>query len=399
MAKKFLKPILQVAVATTLVFSSVAPSYASANLSDNNHQVDKVSDLANQYKKYELGPEGLRQALEATGSNALVMDLYALTVLKQPDINFTNVVIIDSNLQNKIISDQSIARENAKVWLDQLKPQLIKTNENIINYDNRFEGYYDKLIEAAENKDKDALEARIKRLSRSVSKNKGEVDQLIVDLKDYRQKLQSDTQNLKADTNKLSSILKSQDAGIPLLKQQIESYHDAISKYNKVLIASSVSTSLGPVAIAGGIAVIATGAGTPLGVALIAGGTGLSGGGIAGIVLAKQGIDEAESEIKSITKELTDTEIQLALTTGIKQQTSNLTKTIDLAIDSLQNISTQWSTMDAKYRSLLSDIEFMSPEDLDLIKEDLSIAKMSWSNIRDYAQKLYVEEIKVVDSQ
>ncbi|RFA36576.1 enterotoxin [Virgibacillus dokdonensis] len=398
MSTKPLKTFVQATVVATLLFSSVAPSYASATVAEN-HQPNNIHELADNYKKYDLGPEGLRKALEATGSNALVMDLYALTVLKQPDINFSKVTIIDKGLQSKILTDQSIARENAKVWLDNLKPQLIKTNQNIINYDNRFEGYYDKLLQAAENRDKSALAARIKRLTRSVTKNKKEVDQLIVDLKDFRQKLQSDTQNLKKDTNQLTSILTSHDAGIPLLKQQIESYHDAISKYNSVLIASSVATSLGPIAIAGGIAVIATGAGTPLGVALIAGGTAATGGGITGIVLAKEGIDDAEAEIKSITKEVTDAEIQLALATGIKQQTSHLTETIDLAIDSLQNISTQWSTMDAKYRNLLSDIDFMSPSDLDLIKEDLEIAKMSWGNIRDYAQKLYVEEIKVVDNQ
>lgn len=389
---KKVKPILLSAMAATVIFSNIAPSYAYAETA-----VQQPVQV-NQHNEFDLGPDGLRNALETTGSNALVMDLYALTVIKQPDINFNNVNIVDNPLQKKILRDQKNARGNAKTWLDDLKPQLITTNQNIINYDNKFEGYYDRLVEAAENKDTKALAARLSRLANSVSDNKAAVDKLIVDLKDFRQKLQSDTQNLKGDTNELSTLLASQDAGIPLLQKQIETYYEAISKYNNILIASSVATAAGPLIIVGGIAVLATGAGTPLGIGLIAGGVGLAGGGITGVVLAKKGIDEAEAEIKNLTGKVTDAQIQLAGVTGIKQQMEYLTETIDIAIDSLQSISTQWNTMDAKYKSLLSNIAIMSPDDFDLLKEDLTIAKKSWGNIKEFAEKLYVEDTKVVDN-
>ncbi|SHH52315.1 HBL/NHE enterotoxin family protein [Virgibacillus chiguensis] len=390
---KKVKPILLSAMAATVIFSNIAPSYAYAETAVKQQPVQ-----VDQHKKFELGPDGLRDALETTGSNALVMDLYALTVIKQPDINFNNVNIVDNPLQKKILHDQKNARGNAKTWLDDLKPQLITTNQNIINYDNKFEGYYDRLVEAAENKDTKALAARLSRLANSVSDNKAAVDKLIVDLKEFRQKLQSDTQNLKGDTNELSTLLASQDAGIPLLQKQIETYYEAISKYNNILIASSVATAAGPLIIVGGVAVLATGAGTPLGIGLIAGGVGLAGGGITGVVLAKKGIDEAEAEIKNLTGKVTDAQIQLAGVTGIKQQMEYLTETIDIAIDSLQSISTQWNTMDAKYKSLLSNIAIMSPDDFDLLKEDLTIAKKSWGNIKEFAEKLYVEDTKVVDN-
>ncbi|WP_121640283.1 HBL/NHE enterotoxin family protein [Virgibacillus sp. Bac330] len=390
---KKVKPILLSAMAATVIFSNIAPSYAYAETAVKQQPVQ-----VDQHKEFELGPDGLRDALETTGSNALVMDLYALTVIKQPDINFNNVNIVDNPLQKKILRDQKNARGNAKTWLDDLKPQLITTNQNIINYDNKFEGYYDRLVEAAENKDTKALAARLSRLANSVSDNKAAVDKLIVDLKEFRQKLQSDTQNLKGDTNELSTLLASQDAGIPLLQKQIETYYEAISKYNNILIASSVATAAGPLIIVGGIAVLATGAGTPLGIGLIAGGVGLAGGGITGVVLAKKGIDEAEAEIKNLTGKVTDAQIQLAGVTGIKQQMEYLTETIDIAIDSLQSISTQWNTMDAKYKSLLSNIAIMSPDDFDLLKEDLTIAKKSWGNIKEFAEKLYVEDTKVVDN-
>ncbi|MGX4668458.1 non-hemolytic enterotoxin subunit B [Cerasibacillus sp. JNUCC 74] len=390
--KSFLLPIM----AVTIVFSNVVPSYAYAK---NTTQEQAQTDPTDIYNKFELGPDGLREAMKTTGSNALVMDLYALTVIKQPNISFKYVNSIETNLQKKILMDQDNARENAKEWLDQLKTQLIATNENIINYDNKFEGYYNKLLEATENKDTQALTARLTRLSNSVLENKREVDKLIVDLKQFREKLQTDTQKLKANTNQLSTILTSQDTGIPLFQKQIDAYYESISKYNNILIASSVATAAGPIAIVGGVAVLVTGAGTPLGIGLIAGGAGATGGGITGIVLAKQGIDQAQEEIKVLTGNIEEAQIQLASITAIKKQMEFLTDTIDLAIDSLQNISTQWSTMEAKYRSLVSNIDIMDPEDFELLKEDLVIAKTSWSNIKDFAEKLYVEEIKIVDHQ
>lgn len=229
--------------------------------------------------------------------------------------------------------------------------------------------------------------------------NKQAVDKLIVDLKKFREKLESDTKNLKAHTNEITTILASQETGIPLLKNQIETYYDAINKYNNILIGSAVATAVGPLAIVGGVVVLVTGYGTPLGVGLIAGGIGLTGGGTAGIVLAKKGIDEAEAQIKALTGEVTNAEIQLAGVTAIKQQMQYLTDTIDIAIDSLQNMSTQWNTMGAKYKSLIRNIDVLSPQEFDLLKEDLQIAKASWKNIKGYAENLYVEEIKVVDNQ
>lgn len=40
---------------------------------------------------YALGPEGLKKALAETGSHILVMDLYAKTMIKQPNVNLSNI--------------------------------------------------------------------------------------------------------------------------------------------------------------------------------------------------------------------------------------------------------------------------------------------------------------------
>ncbi|WP_410982161.1 HBL/NHE enterotoxin family protein [Bacillus cereus] len=401
MTKKPYKVMALSAIMAVVAAGNILPAhtYAAESATKPIPIHTSVSDASDKYSEYSLGPDGLRDAMERTGSNALVMDLYALTIIKQANVNFNGITTVDDSLKTKVVHHQDVARGNANQWLDTIKPQLISTNQNIINYNTKFQNYYDTLVTAVDNKDKATLTKGLTRLSTSITENKEKVDKLVEDLKKFRNKMTADTQNFKGDANQLTSILASQDAGIPLMQNQITTYNEAIGKYNAIIIGSSVATALGPIAIIGGAVVIATGAGTPLGIGLIAGGAAAIGGGTAGIVLAKKELDNAQAEIQKITGQISQAQLQVAGLTNIKNQTEYLTNTIDVAITALQNISNQWYTMGSKYNSLLQNVESISPNDLVFIKEDLSIAKDSWKNIKDYAEKIYAEDIKVVDTK
>ncbi|EJR90577.1 non-hemolytic enterotoxin lytic component L1 [Bacillus cereus VD196] len=360
---------------------------------------DVVADVKNKYSEYSLGPEGLRDAIVKTGSNTLVMDLYALTIIKQANINFEGVKVVEESLKQKVINHQDIARINAKKWLNVIKPQLIITNQNIINYNTKFQNYSNTLVEAIDNKDKETLSKGLTRLSASITENKVKVEKLVNDLKKYRNKMTEDTQNFKGNAFKISSILSSQDAGIPLLQEKMTTYNMAANKLNMIIIGSAIGTALGPIAIVGGVYLVATGGGAPLGLVLIAGGTAALGGGITGVVLAKRELDNAHMEIQKLAGNITDVQLQVANLTNIKNQTEYLTSTIDIAINSLQNISSQWQRMGSKYSSLIQNIQSINPEELAFIKEDINIAKASWNDIKGYAEKIYAEEIKIVDNE
>ncbi|EEM17460.1 enterotoxin [Bacillus pseudomycoides] len=401
MTKKPYKVMALSAIMAVVAAGNILPAhtYAAESTTKPIPIHASVSDASDKYSEYSLGPDGLRDAMARTGSNALVMDLYALTIIKQANVNFNGITTVDDSLKTKVVHHQDVARGNANHWLDTIKPQLISTNQNIINYNTKFQNYYDTLVTAVDNKDKATLTKGLTRLSASITENKEKVDKLVADLKQFRNKMTTDTQNFKGDANQLTSILASQDAGIPLMQNQITTYNEAIGKYNAIIIGSSVATALGPIAIIGGAVVIATGAGTPLGIGLIAGGAAAIGGGTAGIVLAKKELDNAQAEIQKITGQISQAQLQVAGLTNIKTQTEYLTNTIDVAITALQNISNQWYTMGSKYNSLLQNVESISPNDLVFIKEDLNIAKDSWKNIKDYAEKIYAEDIKVVDTK
>ncbi|MGG2092546.1 HBL/NHE enterotoxin family protein [Bacillus sp. S13(2024)] len=399
MTKKPYKVMALSTLIAAMAAGGIMPSYASAAENITKPAPIYAKDVADKYAEYSLGPEGLKDAVAKTGSNVLAMDLYALTILKQANANFNDITAVKDDLKSRIIQHQGVARGNANHWLDDLKPQLIGTNQNIINYNAKFQNYYDSLVAAVDNKDKATLANGLTRLSNSISANKAEVDKLVKDLKDFRTKLTSDTQGFKTDANEITSILASQDSGVPLLEKQISTNLESINKNNAILISASVATALGPIAIIGGAALVATGAAAGVGTTLIIVGVGGLAAGITGVVLAKQEIDRAQGEIQKLTGEISSAKAQVVGLTNLKKQTESLTETVDLAINALQNISNKWETMGAKYKNLLRDVNNVTPEDLAFVKEDLKTAKDSWSDVKKYAEDFQGSEIKVVEDK
>ncbi|TKI42160.1 non-hemolytic enterotoxin subunit B [Bacillus mycoides] len=382
------KPYKVMALSTliaTIAAGSITPSYASA--AENTTKPAPIyADAENNYPEYSLGPEGLKDALEKTGSNMLVMDLYALTVIKQANVNFDGITVINNDLQTSIKENHDASRKNAKQWLDGLKPQIIQTNQNIINYNTQFQNYYDTLVESVNSNDKEILKAVLTSLDDSISENRDAVDKLVQDLKAFRGKLELDTQNLKTDANKITDILSGQDAGIPLMQKQIETNQTLIDENNKVYIASSVATALGAY-------LTATIVFAPIG-------AGPLGGGIYGVVSSQQQIKTAQEEITKLTENISTAKQQVVKLTFLKDNTKNLTETIDAAITALENVKNQWQTMGAKYKSLNDNVDKINPDKLaTIIKVDLKIAKNSWEQVNKYAENIQKNEIKFVEEK
>ncbi|MDR4442629.1 HBL/NHE enterotoxin family protein, partial [Bacillus cereus] len=114
-------------------------------------------------ENYALGPEGLKKALAETGSHILVMDLYDKTMIKQPNVNLSNIDLGSGGgeLIKNIHLNQELSRINANYWLDTAKPNIQKTARNIVNYDEQFQNYYDTLVDTVKKKDKVSLKEGI----------------------------------------------------------------------------------------------------------------------------------------------------------------------------------------------------------------------------------------------
>ncbi|MEW9576654.1 HBL/NHE enterotoxin family protein [Bacillus toyonensis] len=371
------KPYKVMALSTliaTIVGGGIMPAYASAE--------EPAPIYANQdlkYPSYYLGPTGLDNAMKDTKSNMLVMDLYALTILKQADINLDGLPSVDNNLKTSIKANQDLTRENATYWLNNLKSGLVKMNQNIISYDTRFQNYSGYLLQYKN--DPDTQKALLTKLNGEISKNKKQVTDLVEDLKSFRTKLEKDTTNLKGNAEKIVNILTGQDAGIPLFQQQIEANKALIDENNKIYIGSSVATAFSVYLILSPFA--------PIGAA------GL-GGSIFGVVSSQQQIIKAQEEIIKLTQNISMAKLQSARLTVVQGDIKNLTDTIDKAIVSAENIKNSWDVMGTKYGSLIDSVQNF---DLELLAPELLTAQKHWMEIRKYAENIQSSEISFVEEK
>ncbi|PGB38383.1 enterotoxin [Bacillus toyonensis] len=369
------KPYKVMALSTliaTIVAGGIMPSYASAEA--------PAPIYANQdfkYPSYYLGPTGLDNAMKDTKSNMLVMDLYALTILKQADINLDGLPSVGDNLKTAIKANQNLTRENATYWLNNLKSGIVTTNQNIISYDTKFQNYSRYLLQYKNDPVK--LTALLTKLNAEISQNKDQVTKLVEDLKNFRGKLEKDTQNLKGNAEEIVNVLTGQEAGIPLFQKQIETNKALIDENNKIYIASSVATAAGAYLVLSPFA--------PIGAPIL-------GGGIYGVVSSQQQIIKAQEEIITLTQNISMAQLQSARLTIVQSDIKNLTDTIDKAIVSLENIKTAWDGMGTKYDSLIKSAKAVDPEFLAMdITADLDTAKDHWEQIRKYAENIQSSEI------
>lgn len=304
-----------------------------------------------------LGPAELQRVTADVAANTIVIDAYANTIR---DTVLPDVPSVHTELRSAVQKHGQTAKANAKEWLYTIKPQLAKTNEAIIAYNDTFQQHYDTLRSAVEKEDVPQIEKEVKQLYESVLQNKGEVEAVVEKITAFRNKLAEDTKNFKESANQLTSVLASTNASIPALQREIEQ-QNAIIKSGNILIGT-------------GSALCA------LIVGCIAGGPMIADG-----VNKKK---EANAAIEKIKNRISITEREVVLLTDLKQKLTDMTAMIDAAITSLQNVANNWHTIGAKYHTLLKNIHVISPEELLFIKEDLQTAKDSWYELKKYAEQV-----------
>lgn len=396
--KKIPYKVLTLATLATIVTTSnILPIRAFAA-----EQV--VQQATNQDDTYKLGPEGLEQALADTGSNMIVMNLYAKTINAQPDVDLSGMPLGEEGqaLTKQIHKDQGIARTNANYWLNTAKPKIQDVTRDIINYNTQFQNYYTSLVDAVKKGDKVTLKEGLGDLLDTLTKNSKDVEEVVSMLKQFKEKLYTDSTQLKRDvdgtdgTVGLTSILAGEDALIPELKKEIESLRKTQQEHLDNVLGWGIGGGLGTIILLGGaiagtvIVVVTGGTATPLVVGalgtLAAAGIGL--GTASGIMLEKnlKSYDQISKKIGTLSEQADQAQKAIISLTAAKSDLTALYQTVDKAIDALTGIKKQWDTMAANYQILLEDVDNMQFQKMALIIDGLKSAKMEWNDIYKNAE-------------
>ncbi|MDZ3952375.1 HBL/NHE enterotoxin family protein [Bacillus thuringiensis] len=387
-----------------LTFSALATVTTATNGTTIHALVQKQTVQEQGIGNYALGPEGLKKALAETGSHILVLDLYAKTMIKQPNVNLPKIDLGSegAELIKNIHLNQELSRINANYWIDTAKPKIQKTTRNIVNYDEQFKNYYDILVDTVQKKDRIGLKEGLNDLITTIHTNSKEVTEVIKMLQEFKAKLYTNSTDFKNNVGGpdgkggLTALLAGREALIPQLQTEIEKLNATQKEHFNNVLAWGIGGGLGTAvlvigAIAGTVIIVVTGAtATPLVVggltSLAAAGVGL---GTATGVMASNHMNAYNEISKKIGELSTKVDIAgkavISLTTA-KDTLTTLYQTVDQAIMSLTNIQQQWNIMGANYKDLFDNIDQMHDHKLSLIPDDLKAAKQGWNDIHNDAE-------------
>ncbi|MCQ6530992.1 alpha-helical pore-forming toxin family protein [Bacillus mycoides] len=223
-----------------------------------------------------------------------------------------------------------------------------------MQFNAQFQSQYEQLSMAIHEKQTGKLQSHINDLFHLISQNKRKSDQLISMLQEFQSNIEADVIHLRKDVNTLMPIINRETGWISDLQNQINANHEIIKK-NKDILWDLISSDR---ANKDNLADI------------------------------RKKIAEAEANIQKLKASLSGTQSDVAILTDTQNNITDMVEVIAVAIQALQQLSTQWNIIQVKYEAVLNAIDNLNPEMLEWIQSDLTIARKEWENITEYAEQL-----------
>ncbi len=141
MMKKIPNKLLAISAFLTITTTYAVIPLETFAIEIEQTNIENISLSANE--------EQMKKALQDAGLFAKAMNEYSYLLINNPDVSFEGITINgNADLPSKIVQDQKNARAHAVTWNTQVKKQLLETLTGIIEYDTKFENYYETLVEA-----------------------------------------------------------------------------------------------------------------------------------------------------------------------------------------------------------------------------------------------------------
>ncbi|PEF60489.1 HBL/NHE enterotoxin family protein [Bacillus cereus] len=345
------------------------------------------------------------KSLPELGSQSILLQTYALTLLKQGDI-------VLPELPN-FVKHQETARKNARYVLDKMYPNFISTNQSIISFSQKFKNYYAILYSLAE-KAKTDPQAKtdflsgIQGLQAVLSKNKGEIDKVTQQIGTFQTILASDVSHFSTEAKKAEELLISKNGQIKELSDKIKAINNDIQAQITIITTTSVAIAVGAGTLSLGIligtatiaaaaaptlsvATAITGAGVTLATpaAALAGGSVVGGitagagatatgglstaatlgllspivaglgaivGGSVTLGLADKKLTALRKDLMGTTQKLGETTIAAAALTVVKGQIDQFTNTVDQGKASFDRMKQGWEELSANFTDMYSSM-------------------------------------------
>ncbi|MEB9727454.1 hemolytic enterotoxin HBL binding subunit HblA [Bacillus cereus] len=352
---------------TTTVVSPVAAFASESEIEQTN--TENMSLSANE--------EQMKKALQDAGLFAKAMNEYSYLLINNPDVSFEGITINgNADLPSKIVQDQKNARAHAVTWNTQVKKQLLDTLTGIIEYDTKFENYYETLVEGINTGNGDTLKKGITDLQGGIQQNQKSAKALKEELIQLKNAIGEDVRTFGSHKETLQSILKNQGADVEADQKRLEDLLGQV-KYQKDIESKGldmVKIPFIPTLIAGGIMI--------------------------GDARGKLGW--LEPELAKL-RQTVDYKITLNRVVGVAfHNISDMHSMLDSAITALTYMSTQWEDLDSQYSGVLGHIDKADQKadqnKYKFLTPSLNAAKNSWKTLKTDVVTLQ-EGIKIAEKK
>ncbi|MGH0792261.1 HBL/NHE enterotoxin family protein [Bacillus cereus] len=361
-------------VVTAMLATQVAPLQT---LAAENQAVEQTSTAA------VASP-----ALQELGTQAVLLKTYALTLLKQPTITIAAMPDLGSY--------QDKAKQHARYWLDTVQPSFIDANQQSIDFQQKIQNYYNKLMELAKQMDtnptaKQDFITGITKLQESLNNHQNQIKSMSSNLQQFEKKFDADAQNFIEASKNAQKSLADKNGEIAQLTQQIETLNSDITAQIGTIVGGTIGLIAGIGAITLGTIVLFTTAGTttPIIVPILAGivaGTGAVIGGSVTVGFAAKKLEDKRKELQNVTQKLTSAKADAAALTLLTGQLNVFNDTIIKGKESVESFGENWDTLQQNFTELSNNVNQIHPDSA-IVQNKLAKIKKSVDDLATQAKQ------------
>ncbi|MCQ6531075.1 HBL/NHE enterotoxin family protein [Bacillus mycoides] len=327
-------------------------------------------------------------ALQELGTQAVLLKTYALTLSKQPIVTIAAMPDLGS-YQNR-------AKEHARYWLDTVQPSFIDANQQIIDFQQKIQNYYNKLIELAKQMDtnptaKQDFITGITKLQESLNNHQNQIKTMSSNLQQFQKKFGTDAQHFIDATTDAQKSLADKDGEVAQLTQRIETLDSDITAQIGPIVSGTISmiAGIGSITLSTIVLFTTTGTAAPVIVPILAGvvaGTGGLIGGSVAVGFAAKKLEDTRRVLQTLTEKLTAAKADAAALSLLTGQLNVFNDTIIKGKESVESFDENWNTLQQSFTELHNNVNQINPDSA-VLQDKLAKIKKSVDDLASQAKQ------------
>jgi non-hemolytic enterotoxin B/C len=311
-------------------------------------------------------------------TSKLVVDAYASAIIKQPALTLTEVPDLNAHLTK--------AQVNAATWVESVSSQMVLRITDVIGFGDVWSAFGPRIKQAVEAKNAGEVvslltvmrETQVKPLMSNAQASTAQAAQLQV-------LLAADEANMNADLTLGTSVYAGDEGVIRQLTHDNEDLQVSMSNLmTQIGLASTAIVVGGLMIVVGALAEIPTGGAST---AIVVVGVGVTGAGIAGVVLSAKDYDTALNKYRGNLQTIAQDQAEMKVLTAMKGQVSGLAAANQSAQTALATLANSWTAVDGYFKNIIADLGagLAFP---DAVLEELDAANLEWARLTTTATAL-----------